>query len=201
MIRIVHLEFQSSKYELIPIPHSTTEEQSKKERNKAGIPYHWPNSRVTRLRQGTKLEAAHSYHLASGPSQATLRSYSIWRIERGLQPPLERSSVLLESPNSHASSLPELLEYLRYFQHAKQRRKVHHWVLQLILFYIHSQEEMNRFLGADFPITAPFGWLWSITALWQKPRNLLKEASLQFQPSRMSYYLQFNHGSNFFWGS
>lgn len=124
-------------------------------------------------------------HLA--PSQATLRSYSIQRAERGAPTTLERHSVLLSLLRTIPAAFLRLWNTQDTSNMLNREAKVCHWAPQLTLFYPHSQEEINRFSGADFPITALFGWLWSVTALCQKPwRNLLKEASFQFQPCRVS---------------
>lgn len=110
MIRIVDLEFQSSKHELIPALHPNPQEQSKKEK-KTKLVFFTTDPAVKLLTLGKGPSCRLHIVTASGPSQAILRNYSIQRAERGPPTTLERSSVPLESPKSHASSLPKLLKY------------------------------------------------------------------------------------------
>lgn len=126
---------------------------------------------------------------------------TVHREQRGT-PTLQRSSALLSLLRTIPAAFLRFWNTQDTSNMLNREAKVCHWAPQLTLFYTHSQEEVSRFLRADFPLTAPFGWLWSMTTLCQKPRrSLLKEASFQFQPCKVSYYPQLNHGSNFFWGN
>lgn len=85
-----------------PTPYPTPQEQYKKERKLVFYTAD-PAGKGTYLKQGTKLEVAHSYP-ASGP-QAT-----VYREQTGAPNHLRKSSILLELPKSHDGHLPEILE-------------------------------------------------------------------------------------------